>query len=232
MRATPLVAVAVAFISLATLAGLAGCQSSPPPVPDPAAAPSMPPAAAAPTVSAPTAVVATAPAPPPTASSTAGATDGDPLLGKPAPDFTATAQDGTSVHLSALKGKPIIVYFYPQDETSDCTKEACSLRDTLTALGKTGAVLVGISADSLASHRKFVAHYKLPFLLVSDPDGSIGKLYGVPFQGYHDRQTIEIGTDGRVRKVYRNRSSTISRTLPERPEPPESAEYHEDTGPP
>jgi peroxiredoxin Q/BCP len=206
MRAVPFAAVAVTFVSLA---GLAGCQSSPPPVPDPAAAPSMPSAGAAPTASAPTTAAATPPGPAPSGSTPAGATDGDPLLGKPAPDFTATAQDGTSVHLSALKGKPVIVYFYPKDETPGCTKEACSFRDAWTALGKTGAVLVGVSADSLDSHRQFVAHYKLPFLLVSDPDGSIGKLYAVPFESYHHRQTIEIGADGTVRKVYRKVDVTV-----------------------
>ncbi|MGH7295427.1 MAG: peroxiredoxin, partial [Polyangiaceae bacterium] len=84
-----------------------------------------------------------------------------------------------------------------------CTKEACSFRDAWTAIGKTGAVLVGVSADSIESHKAFAAHHKLPFLLVSDPDGSIGKKYGVPFEGYHHRQTIVIGPDGRVRKVYR-----------------------------
>ena len=71
------------------------------------------------------------------------------------------------------------------------------------AIGKTGAVLVGVSADTLESHKAFAAHYKLPFLLVSDPDGAIGKQYGVPFDGYHHRQTFVIGADGKVRKVYR-----------------------------
>ena len=127
----------------------------------------------------------------------------DELLDKPAPDFTASAQDGIPVHLAALRGKPVVVYFYPKDETAGCTKEACSFRDSWTALGKTGAGLVGVSADSLDSHKAFASHYKLPFLLVSDPDGSIGKKYGVPFEGHHQRQTIVIGTDGKIRKVYR-----------------------------
>ena len=127
----------------------------------------------------------------------------DPLVGQTAPDFTATAQNGTAVHIAALSGKQVVVYFYPKDETAGCTKEACSFRDAWTALGKTGAVLVGVSADTLDSHKAFVMHYKLPFLLVSDPDGSIGKKYGVPFEGHHQRQTIVIGADGKVRKVYR-----------------------------
>jgi peroxiredoxin Q/BCP len=133
---------------------------------------------------------------------TAGAADA--LVGTAAPDFSATAQNGTRVHLAALKGKPVVVYFYPKDETPGCTKEACSFRDAWQPLGKTGAVLVGISADTLDSHKGFADHWKLPFLLVSDPDGAIGKLYGVPFQGVHKRQTIVIGPDGKITKVYRS----------------------------
>ena len=167
------------------LLALAACNSSPP-APAPA------------TASAP----ASAPAPAPT-------TPVDPLVGKPAPDFTATAQDGTSVHLAALKGKPVVVYFYPKDETPGCTKEACSFRDAWAPLAKTGAVLVGVSADSLDSHKAFVAHWKLPFPLISDPDGSIGKQYGVPFESYHHRQTFVVGADGNVKKVYRKVDVTV-----------------------
>jgi thioredoxin-dependent peroxiredoxin len=128
---------------------------------------------------------------------------GDELVGKPAPDFTAVAQDGKSVHLAALHGHWTVLYFYPKDETPGCTREACSFRDAWQAIAKTGAILIGISADTNESHRAFVAHYNLPFLLVSDPDGSIGQSYGVPFAGHHQRQTIVIGSDGTVRKVYR-----------------------------
>lgn len=135
----------------------------------------------------------------------AAATDAqtDPLVGKSAPDFTATAQDGAKVHIAALKGKPVVIYFYPKDETAGCTKEACAFRDSWDAIGKTGASLVGVSADTLEAHRAFTAHYKLPFLLVSDPDGGIAKMYGVPFEGRHKRQTIVVGRDGRVEHVYR-----------------------------
>jgi peroxiredoxin Q/BCP len=107
------------------------------------------------------------------------------------------------VHIGALSGKTVVVYFYPKDETPGCTREACSFRDAWTAIAKTGAALVGVSADTIASHKAFAQHYKLPFLLVSDPDGAIGKKYGVPFEGYHKRQTIVIGPDGKVAKVYR-----------------------------
>jgi peroxiredoxin Q/BCP len=175
--------IAVTFLAVLTLAGC-NSSSAAPPATAPAIASTPPAAASAPMVATATTAV-------------------DPLVGKPAPDFTAAAQDGTSVHLAALKGKPVIVYFYPKDETPGCTKEACSFRDSWEALSKTGAVLIGVSADTLESHKQFVAHWKLPFLLASDPDGAIGKLFGVPFEGYHKRQTIEIGADGNVKKVYR-----------------------------
>jgi peroxiredoxin Q/BCP len=134
----------------------------------------------------------------------ASATSAQDRIGKQAPDFTATAQDGTTVHIAALKGKPVVVYFYPKDETPGCTKEACSFRDSWKPLAATGAALVGVSADSLDSHREFVAHYQLPFLLVSDPDGAIAQKYGVPFHFVHSRQTFVIGADGVVKKVYRS----------------------------
>jgi peroxiredoxin Q/BCP len=137
------------------------------------------------------------------ASSAPVAAEGDDLVGKPAPDFTATAQDGKVVHVAALKGKPVVVYFYPKDETPGCTKEACSFRDKWQALAATGAVLVGVSADTVDSHKAFAANHQLPFLLVSDPDGAIGQKYGVPFHGMHKRQSFVIGADGNVKKVYR-----------------------------
>jgi peroxiredoxin Q/BCP len=140
---------------------------------------------------------------PPSTSAPATATASDPIVGQTAPDFTATAQDGTSVHLAALAGKRVVVYFYPKDETPGCTKEACSFRDAWEAIGKTGAVLVGISADPIESHKAFAEHYKLPFLLVSDPDGAIGKKFGVGFEGYHHRETFVVGADGKVQKAYR-----------------------------
>jgi peroxiredoxin Q/BCP len=125
-------------------------------------------------------------------------------VGAPPPDFTATAQDGSTVHLAALKGKPTVVYFYPKDETAGCTKEACSFRDAWDALSKKGVILIGISADADDSHKAFTQHYKLPFLLVSDGEGKIAASFGVPFQGGHTaRQSFVIGADGLVKKVYR-----------------------------
>jgi peroxiredoxin Q/BCP len=188
----------VASLSLLLLAACNSSSSAPPAVAPGAVAASSPPAAPASASSGATSGPAAA-----------SATDVDPLVGKPAPDFTAGAQDGSTVHLAALKGKSVVVYFYPKDETPGCTKEACSFRDSWDALSKTGAVLVGVSADTLESHKQFVAHWKLPFLLASDPDGSIGKLFGVPFEGYHHRQTFVIGPDGNVRKVYRKVDVTV-----------------------
>jgi peroxiredoxin Q/BCP len=147
--------------------------------------------------------------PAPSSASSPPSPDADVLVGKPAPDFSAAAQDGTSVHLAALKGKRVVLYFYPKDETPGCTKEACSFRDAWQDLSNTGAVLVGISADDSESHKEFVSHYKLPFLLVSDPDGKIGDTYGVPFQGHHQRQTFIIGADGTVLRAYRKVDVTV-----------------------
>jgi thioredoxin-dependent peroxiredoxin len=122
--------------------------------------------------------------------------------GDPMPDVTLSGPDGP-VKLRDKLGKTLVVYFYPKDETPGCTKEACSFRDTWQDIAKTGAVLIGISADTNDSHKAFAAHYKLPFLLLSDPDGKIGAAYGVPFAGHHQRETFVIGTDGNVAKVYR-----------------------------
>jgi peroxiredoxin Q/BCP len=185
-----------------TSAGAAGAPA--PATPSPAApaaaaaAPAAAPAAGPVATAASAASAATA-----TAAATAPPASGEDLVGKPAPDFSAPAHDGTTFHLAAAKGKPVVLYFYPRDETPGCTKEACSFRDAWVALAKTGAVLVGISADNTESHKAFVAHWKLPFSLVTDADGAIAKQFGVPFEGRHQRQTVVIGADGTVKKVYR-----------------------------
>ena len=125
--------------------------------------------------------------------------------GKAAPDFTAQAHDGTSIQPSALKGKHVVLYFYPRDETPGCTKEACAFRDAWKDLEAAGVVLVGISTDPLESHKKFAEHHKLPFHLISDADGTIAKAYGVPNRlGFLARHTIVIGPDGNVKKIYRS----------------------------
>jgi peroxiredoxin Q/BCP len=135
-------------------------------------------------------------------STTSSATD--VTVGAPPPDFKATASDGTAIQLSALKGKPVVVYFYPKDETPGCTAEACSFRDAWTSLAAKGVVLIGISADTDASHRAFAENHKLPFLLVSDANGAIAQQFGVPVKnGIIMRQSFVIGADGNVKKVYR-----------------------------
>jgi len=128
----------------------------------------------------------------------------DLAIGAPPPDFKATAADGTAVQLSALKGKPVVVYFYPKDETPGCTAEACSFRDAWTSLANKGVILIGISADSDESHRAFARNHKLPFLLVSDANGAIAQQFGVPVKnGIIMRQSFVIGPDGNVKKIYR-----------------------------
>ena len=134
----------------------------------------------------------------------ATAAAGEATEGRPTPAFTVTASDGTKIDSAALKGKPIVLYFYPKDETPGCTVEACSFRDAWEKLAKSGVMMVGISTDSDDSHKAFTTHHKLPFHLVSDPDGKLAKTFGVPLSGtYMSRQTIVIGADGNVKHIYR-----------------------------
>jgi peroxiredoxin Q/BCP len=98
--------------------------------------------------------------------------------GKAAPDFTLPSSDGGEVSLKGLKGKTVVLYFYPKDDTPGCTREACAFRDTQAAIKKKGAVVLGVSGDSLSAHEKFKAKYKLNFPLLSDPDKAVAKKYG------------------------------------------------------
>jgi peroxiredoxin Q/BCP len=124
--------------------------------------------------------------------------------GAPAPDVKAKASDGKVIDLRALKGHPVVVYFYPKDETPGCTKEACAFRDAWNDLQKAGVVMIGVSTDTDESHRGFAEHHKLPFHLVSDADGAIAKAFGVPVEGgYTARQSFVIGADGNVKKIFR-----------------------------
>jgi peroxiredoxin Q/BCP len=100
-------------------------------------------------------------------------------VGDSAPAFTLESDTGKKVKLSDLKGKKVILYFYPKDMTPGCTQEACDFRDSFARLGKAGAVVLGISKDSVASHQKFKAKHELPFTLLSDPDGKVCEAYGV-----------------------------------------------------
>ena len=130
--------------------------------------------------------------------------------GKKAPEFTLTDQDGKKVSLADFKGKDVVLYFYPKDDTPGCTKEACAFRDEFGALKKKGAAVLGVSVDSVKSHDKFATKFKLPFTLVSDEDHKIVEAYGVwgekQFMGRKfmgtNRVTFLIGGDGRIKKIW------------------------------
>jgi|SRR6185312_1082928 len=129
-----------------------------------------------------------------------------PLLepGATAPDFELPDSTGAPVRLSALRGRPVVVYFYPKDDTSVCTKQACAFRDRLSQFQSIGARILGISDDSTASHAKFAAKYALPFTLLSDNGGAVRKLYGVQkrFGLIPGRVTYVIDAGGRIRHAY------------------------------
>ena len=99
--------------------------------------------------------------------------------GDRAPDFSLTDQAGQTVRLKDFKGTPIVLYFYPKDDTPGCTKEACNFRDAETAIKRTRAVVLGVSMDAAASHQKFIAKYKLPFSLLCDEEAKVSKAFGV-----------------------------------------------------
>lgn len=127
------------------------------------------------------------------------------LEGTRAPDFSLAGSDGKTHTLKAYRGRTVVLYFYPKDDTPGCTKEACGFRDHFAELAKR-AVLLGVSKDSVASHEEFIGKYKLPFVLLSDPDtttmkayGAYGEklMYGKPVVGTI-RSTVVIGPDGKV----------------------------------
>lgn len=131
--------------------------------------------------------------------------------GKAAPSFTLRNAAGEKVSLEDFRGQNVIVYFYPRDNTPGCTKEACGFRDSWKQIQKQNGVVLGISPDSEASHQKFVAQFKLPFELLSDPKrevmtkyGAFGEkvLYGKKTQGVI-RSTVWVGPDGKVRKHWK-----------------------------
>lgn len=131
--------------------------------------------------------------------------------GKIAPPFTLTNARGTKVSLKDLRGKHVVVYFYPKDDTPGCTKEACGFRDLWTQLQDLDVVVLGISADSGAAHEKFAAKYSLPFTLLSDPDRTVmtaysaygeKMMYGKKTIGVI-RSTVWIGPDGKVKKHWK-----------------------------
>ena len=125
-------------------------------------------------------------------------------VGQPAPDFTLPNQDGAPVSLSDYRGKNVVVYFYPKDDTPGCTAEACAFRDSYEVFTDAGAEVIGISSDSSAAHQQFAAHYRLPFVLLSDEDGATRKRYKVPASLglIPGRVTYVIDAQGVVRHIF------------------------------
>jgi peroxiredoxin Q/BCP len=135
--------------------------------------------------------------------------------GDVAPDFSLPDANGKKVSLSDFRGRDVILYFYPQDDTPGCTKEACAFRDSWSDIQELGATVLGVSGDDAASHTRFAAKYRLPFTLLSDPDhkvmreyGAYGEktLYGRKTVGTI-RSTVWIGPDGRVKRHWAKVSS-------------------------
>ncbi len=131
-------------------------------------------------------------------------------IGDPAPPFTAATNGGRRIALHDFAGKPVILYFYPRDDTPGCTKEACAFRDAYAQFQKKGAVVLGVSADTVKAHDKFAAKFHLPFPLLADEDKAIVTAYGVwgeksfmgrKYQGIH-RVTFLVGPDGMIQKIW------------------------------
>ncbi|MEY2409303.1 MAG: thioredoxin-dependent peroxiredoxin [Verrucomicrobiota bacterium] len=130
--------------------------------------------------------------------------------GDPAPGFTSATNGGGTVSLSDFKGQPVVLYFYPRDDTPGCTREACGFRDAYEAFRKKGAVVLGVSVDPVKAHNKFIEKFNLPFPLLADEDKRIVEAYGVwgqksfmgrKYMGVH-RVTFLIGADGRIQRIW------------------------------
>lgn len=130
--------------------------------------------------------------------------------GDRAPDFALPTGDGSTLHLKDFRGKKVVLYFYPKDDTPGCTKEACSFEENLSVLKRKGAVVLGVSADTVASHEKFAGKYHLSFPLLSDEKKEIVKVYGVwkerslygrKFMGI-ERTTFIIDEQGKIRRIF------------------------------
>ncbi|MDQ3756039.1 MAG: peroxiredoxin [Acidobacteriota bacterium] len=126
--------------------------------------------------------------------------------GTVAPDFTLASDDGRMVKLSSYKGKqPVVLYFYPKDETPGCTKQACSFRDNFKAFKDAGIEVLGVSVDTVDAHKAFKKNQKLNFTLLSDDKKEVSKSYGVLSErGYSSRVTFVIDKEGVIRKIYTN----------------------------
>lgn len=130
--------------------------------------------------------------------------------GQPAPDFTLHDQNDQPVTMSKLKGKPVVLYFYPKDDTPGCTKEACGFRDAFAEYKKAGAVILGVSPDDTASHAKFAKKFELPFTLLADEGSKVCAAYGVwkeknmygkKYMGV-ERTTFVIDAKGTVKRIF------------------------------
>jgi peroxiredoxin Q/BCP len=140
--------------------------------------------------------------PPPPVPSPAPAPDLLPV-GAPAPEFNAVSHDGQKVDLARLKGKYVVLYFYPKDDTPGCTKEACDFRDSWARLQKAGVTVLGVSTQDSSSHKAFADKYKLPFALIPDDKGELAARYKVPVvDGKARRITYLIGKDGKIKHVW------------------------------
>jgi peroxiredoxin Q/BCP len=133
-----------------------------------------------------------------------------PAAGAPAPDFTLPTDEGRPLALSALRGRPVVLYFYPKDDTETCTKEACAFRDAFPRFERTKAAVLGVSPDSARSHARFRAKYGLPFTLLADEEHAVCEAYGVwaekqmfgrKYMGV-ERTTFVIDAEGRVAHVF------------------------------
>ncbi|NNC94640.1 MAG: thioredoxin-dependent thiol peroxidase [Chitinophagales bacterium] len=138
--------------------------------------------------------------------------------GDKAPDFTALNQNGSEIKLSDYKGKKLILYFYPKDDTPTCTTEACNFRDNYTSLKKAGYEVVGVSINDEKAHQKFIDKYELPFNLIADPDKEVIEQYGVwgmkkfmgrEFMGTH-RITFVIDEDGTIEDIIKKVKSKVA----------------------
>jgi peroxiredoxin Q/BCP len=125
--------------------------------------------------------------------------------GKPAPDFELESDSGEMVRLSDLRGKPVVLYFYPKDDTPGCTRQASGIRDSWGEFQRAGAEVFGISADTRASHERFRTKYSLPFTLLADPEHKLAEPYGVGQEGKrsYERSTFVIDADGNVARILR-----------------------------
>lgn len=134
-----------------------------------------------------------------------------PAEGAKAPSFTVQTDEGATVSLRDYRGRRVVLYFYPKDDTPGCTTQACEFRDSWAAVKAAGAVVLGVSPDGVASHQRFKAKFSLPFPLLADPDHAVADAYGVwgeksmygrTYEGVH-RTTFVIDGDGSILKVFR-----------------------------